>query len=317
MSQTSTHLQSEFKFPEFRQAENLEELPVYNQTLIESYLNDLYKIPLLVPAEEIALARTAKQEENSKQALKAKHKLIQANLRLVVSLAKKYAHSRYELLELIQEGNLGLMKAADKFDPELGYRFSTYATWWIRQAILISISERARLIRVPASVQELILKMRKISEFLQKNLGREASLEELSNSLGVSQKKLHKLIEVSEKQDQLVSLDTKVSGEEENEVSLLDTICDDLSVSAEERIDRKLLAHHLRKNIEELLNQREAIIICAHFGFNESGETKTLTQLAKEFSISLERVRQIEIKALGKLKIALCQKFQDYQDLFA
>jgi RNA polymerase primary sigma factor len=285
-------------------------------SLIKSYLQDLHKIPLLLPAEEIQLARAYRNyylqgaQSTYTEAFLARNKLIKANLRLVVSLAKKYSNSRLELIELIQEGNLGLIKAVEKFDPELGYRFSTYATWWIRQSILAGIAERSRLVRLPASVHELLSRIRKTREEMPKLIGREITLDELSQTLDVPVKRLEKVMSLEEQQEQIVSLDSPASSSEDSgEATLLETICDDLTETADERTDKAIICEFLEKAIDNLLNEREAMIVRYHFGFNPQDETKTLTELSNILNVSLERVRQIELKALGKLKACLSLQF--------
>lgn len=279
-------------------------------SLLKNYLQDLQRIPLLRPSEEIELARLYRSTNSSE----ARDKLIQANLRLVVSLAKKYSYSSFELLDVIQEGNLGLLKAVEKYDPELGYRFSTYATWWIKQAIMSGIGERSRLIRLPASLQDLMYKLRKLREYLPKVLGREASLEELSLASEIETKKIEKIYLLEEQQDQIISLDLALMTDS-SESSLLDTICDELSYSLESKADQTILQDFLNKAIDNLLNEREQAIIRFHYGFNNENKNLTLTELACKFGISLERVRQIEIKALGKLKTCLNLQFGNYGNL--
>ncbi len=286
-------------------------------SLIKSYLQDLHKIPLLLPSEEIQLARTYRSNLGQKEAHIAREKLIRGNLRLVVSLAKKYANSRLELIELIQEGNLGLIKAVEKYDPELGYRFSTYATWWIRQSILAGIAERARLIRLPASTSELLAKMRKVRELLPKLIGRDATIDELARSLSVEPKKIAKLFVLEEQQDQLVSLDSSLSSEDNSEVSLLDNICDELAQSPEDVTDQLLLYDFLEKAITNLLNEREASIVRFHYGLNPEQKILTLTDLSDMFNVSLERIRQIEIKALSKLKACFSLQFGNLENLIS
>ncbi len=314
----STELQNELDLSgEFYASIEPQEQTLLNKTLVKSYLYDLHKVPLLLPAEEIQLARTYRNftaanislmSSEAKEAFEARNKLIKANLRLVVSLAKKYSNSRLELIELIQEGNLGLMKAVEKYDPELGYRFSTYATWWIRQSILSGISERARMIRLPASVNELLLKIRRTKEIFPKMLGREATTEELSRVLEVEQKRIEKVSQLDD-QEQISSLDSLIGSDESGEQSLLDTICDEQSNAPDEMVDQLLLNNFLEKAIVNLLNEREALIVTNHYGFNPEGKIMTLTELAHKLHVSLERVRQIELKALGKLKACFILQF--------
>ncbi|MDX1921145.1 MAG: sigma-70 family RNA polymerase sigma factor [Candidatus Caenarcaniphilales bacterium] len=317
LSVASEPISDEYKEEAIRVAEELG-----NSNSIKKYFNQLQRIPLLMPSEEIELARAYRNNaahenhpQKYKKAIEARNKLVLGNLRLVVSLAKRYMNSRVDLSELIQEGNMGLMKAVEKYDPEMGYRFSTYATWWIRQSILAGISERARLIRLPASINELISKIKKVRETLPKELGREPSLEEIGKTLNVSPQRVANVNLFEEQQDQLVSLDTASQGEEGGEISLLDTICSEQDQSFEESLDLVFFNKFLDEAIKNLLNEREAMIVRNRYGLNDDCEPMTLTELAKILDISLERVRQIELKALNKLRTCFSLQFGDSVNL--
>ncbi|MDJ0625349.1 MAG: RNA polymerase sigma factor RpoD/SigA [Candidatus Caenarcaniphilales bacterium] len=282
-----------------------------NLNLVKWYFRYLQRLPLLLPSEEIELARSYKQalKTNIAEAITARNKLVLGNLRLVVSMAKKYSNAKFDFPELIQEGNLGLMKAVDKYDPELGYRFSTYATWWIRQSILASISERSKMIRLPASVNELISKIRKAKESLVKELGRDPSIEEISRTLNVTPQRLVNVMAFEEQQEQISSLDGSQLDDSGGEVSLLETICDEQSHNFEELTDQTIISDFLNQAISNLLNDRESMIVRCRYGLNKDSSTLTLTELSKILKVSLERVRQIELKALSKLKSCLTLQF--------
>ena len=286
-----------------KQTEELKRQQAIN--LIQTYTQTLTKRPLLSPLEEIELARIYKNNKNSEASFKAREKLILANLRLVISLAKKYSelNTNFELTDLIQEGNLGLLKAVDKYDPELGYRFSTYATWWIRQAILSGITERSRLIRISASMLELMSKCQKVKESLAKALRREALPSEVCAVLDISLQKFRQINLLINQQEQIISLDqgSAFSGDENTENSLAD-IPDESIIPIDDVLEAKAISDILGKALKSSLNERESIIIQSRYGFKTDRKIISLADLAKTLNISLERVRQIEIKALSKLK---------------
>ena len=276
-------------------------------TLLD-YLKEISKTPLLSTEEELKVAEEYSQgrEKNAtqkqiKSAVMARQKLIQANLRLVVSVAKRYSSKGLDLLDLIQEGNLGLIKAAEKFDYKLGYKFSTYATWWIRQAITKAIVEKSRIIRLPSSLQDVMLKLKKAKETLPATLGREPNLEDLSNATGINSKKIEKIFS---SENHPVSLDITVGSEQDS--SLLDLLeKEDGEISQEEITDQKTLSNAVNKAIDSLLTEREKEVIRLRYRMNENeitNEERSLNDIATMMGISLERVRQIESRAIYKLR---------------
>ena len=277
-------------------------------TTLVSYLKEISTTPLLKPDEELRLAKTylnGKDDKTTKKEKKAaeiaRQKLIKSNLRLVVSIARKYSSKGLDLLDLIQEGNIGLIKATEKFDYKLGYRFSTYATWWIRQAITRAITEKSRVIRLPNSVQGVLLKLRKAKEVLPTTLGREPNIEDLSFATGFSKKTIER---VAKSEVQPVSLDLPVGNEQDS--SLCDLLEDENSNNAsEENSDQKILSSAVNKAIDELLTNREKEVIKLRYKINEeqaSDKERSLNEVANIIGISLERVRQIETRAIYKLR---------------
>lgn len=277
-------------------------------TALVSYLREISKTPLLSQEEEFKLAKTYSTgrslhatEKQKKAATVARAKLIKANLRLVVSIARKYSTKGLDLLDLIQEGNLGLMKAAEKFDYKLGYRFSTYATWWIRQTITRAITEKSRIIRLPSSVQGILLKLKKAQETLPLTLGREPSLDDLSIATGFSRKKIEN---VFNSEVQPVSLDLPVGNEYDSSLGdLLEK--EEQETLPEEMSDQKLLSNAVNKAIDEFLTSREKEVIKLRYRINENtitNEERSLNDIALMIGISLERVRQIEARAIYKLR---------------
>lgn len=272
-----------------------------------AYLKEISKKPLLKPEEEFKLAKTSSEGRNSpnkfkkRQAELARQKLIRANLRLVVSVARKYNTRGLDLLDLIQEGNVGLIKAAEKFDYKLGYKFSTYATWWIRQSITRAITEKSRIIRLPNSVQSVLLKLKRAKESLPITLGKEPSIEDLSLATGLSRKTIERVIK---SEIQPVSLDVPVGNEQDS--SLCDLLESKEGENLPEQIsDQKLLSVTVNKVIDELLTAREKEVIRFRYKINEevtSDKERSLNEVANMIGISLERVRQIEARAIYKLR---------------
>ena len=257
---------------------------------VRMYLKDIGKIPLLDPEREAYLAeRIALGDQD------AKNELVEANLRLVVSIAKKHVGRGMYFLDLIQEGNLGLMKAVDKFDHTKGYKFSTYATWWIRQAITRAIADQARTIRIPVHMVETIHRVSRVSRQLLQEYGREPTTDEIAEKLGMSADKVREIMKAS--QDP-VSLETPIG--EEDDSHLGDFIPDDSSPTPAEAVSYQLLREQLNK-VLHTLTPREEMVIKLRFGL-EDGRTRTLEEVGKEFNITRERIRQIEAKALRKLR---------------
>ena len=257
---------------------------------VRLYLKEIGKVPLLTGDEEVELAK--KMAEGSEY---AKQKLVEANLRLVVSIAKRYVGRGMFFLDLIQEGNLGLMKAVEKFDYTKGYKFSTYATWWIRQAITRAIADQARTIRIPVHMVETINKVLRVSRQLLQELGHEASAEEIAKEMNLSADKVRDILKIAQEP---VSLETPIGEEEDSHLG--DFIPDDDAPAPAEAASYTLL----REQLEEVLHTltpREEHVLKLRFGF-EDGRTRTLEEVGKVFNITRERIRQIEAKALRKLR---------------
>ena len=260
---------------------------------VRMYLREIGRIKLLTADEEIDLARKIVAGGNSGAI--AKRKLVQANLRLVVSIAKKYVGRGMLFLDLIQEGNLGLIRAAEKFDHERGYKFSTYATWWIRQAITRAIADQARTIRIPVHMVETINKLKKVTRKLAQELARKPSEEELSQEMGISINKLREIIKVAQEP---LSLETPIGKEED---SRLGDFIEDKDADA----PVKTVAHELlREDLAEVLGSlsaRERDVLRLRFGIDD-GKQRTLEEVGQLFGVTRERIRQIEAKALRKLR---------------
>ena len=269
---------------------------------VKMYLKEIGALPLLTSEEEIILAKRVEAgmradaaPEEKEAARDAKKELADRNLRLVVSIAKKYLGRGLQFLDLIQEGNLGLLKAVDKFDYTKGYKFSTYATWWIRQAITRAIADQARTIRVPVHMVETINKLNRISRQLLQENGREATNEELAKAMGVS---LAKVREVKKIAQDPISLETPIGEKEDSHLG--DFIPDNDATAPDDAAGSILL----REQIEELLTgltERERQVLELRFGLKD-GKTRTLEEVGKYFDVTRERIRQIEGKALSKLK---------------
>ena len=279
---------------QFGGGENMEHLLEQEGLAIDDpvrlYLKEIGKVPLLSPEEEKELAQKMMDgDEDSKNAL------VEANLRLVVSIAKRYVGRGMYFLDLIQEGNLGLMKAVDKFDHEKGYKFSTYATWWIRQSITRAIADQARTIRIPVHMVETIHKVSRYSRQMLQELGREATAEELGEKMNMSAEKVREILKIA--QDP-VSLETPIGEEEDSHLG--DFIPDEDTPSPAEATSANILHEELERQLSTL-TPREASVIRLRFGLVD-GKTRTLEEVGKEFDITRERIRQIEAKALRKLR---------------
>lgn len=271
---------------------------------IRSYLFEIGKIPLLTAEEEVILAkRIEKGDEEASQLLTT------ANLRLVVSIAKKYSKSGLELLDLIQEGNIGLMRAVEKFDYTKGFKFSTYATWWIRQAITRAIADQARTIRVPVHMIETINKFNKVTAILTIKLGRQPTDEEIAKEMDIE---VEKVAEIRKIKQNPSSLSTPIGDEKDSK--LQDIIADDWSQTPEEFATAQYLRNQLHYILDDL-QDRERRVLELRFGL-EDGVSRTLEEVGREFGVTRERIRQIEAKALKKLKERSSKKqLDDYIDL--
>jgi RNA polymerase primary sigma factor len=257
---------------------------------IRLYLCEIGKINLLSAKEEIDLARRIKKGDQS-----AKAKLAESNLRLVVSIAKKYIGRGLSFLDLIQEGNIGLFRAVEKFDPDRGFKFSTYATWWIRQAITRAIADQARTIRIPVHMVETINKLTHAQRRLVQELGREPVVEELAAEMGMDVKKVKHILKISQ---DIVSLEAPVGTEEDSKLG--DFIEDDDAVLPQEATNRVLIKENIHEMLQ-YLSPRERKIIEMRFGLKD-GVGHTLEEVGQEFNVTRERIRQIEAKVLQKLK---------------
>lgn len=269
---------------------------------VRLYLREIGKIPLLSAEEELALAQRVVAGDK-----KAKDEMAEANMRLVVSIAKRYVGRGLDLLDLIQEGNTGLLRAVEKFDPDKGFKFSTYATWWIRQAITRAIADQARTIRIPVHMVETINKLLRTQRRLTQELNREPTNDEIAKAMEIDVDKVEHIMKI--KQD-ISSLDASIRDDEEDSV-LADFIEDEDTASPEESATGQLLKEQV-KDMLGALTEREQKILKLRFGL-EDGKSHTLEEVGQEFSVTRERIRQIEAKALAKLrKHRDAKKLHDY-----
>ena len=257
---------------------------------IRQYLKEIKDIPLLTPEEEIRLARLVKKGD-----AKARKMMIQANLRLVINIAKRYTHLGLPIMDLIEEGNMGLMKAVEKFDPKKGYRFSTYGAWWVKQYITRAIANQGKTIRVPVYMVETISRMKKVQEQLMQKLRRKPRNGELAKAMKLP---VRKIKEITEQVSRTTSLDAPVGEDDSGE--FIDLIEDETSASPVEEFT-KVMRHERVKDLLEKMNKREQEILTLRFGLQD-GITHTLSETAKRFGITRERVRQIENAAMRKLR---------------
>ena len=270
---------------------------------VRMYLKEIGKVPLLTADEEIEIAKRMEQGDEQ-----AKRKLAEANLRLVVSIAKRYVGRGMLFLDLIQEGNLGLIKAVEKFDYRKGYKFSTYATWWIRQAITRAIADQARTIRIPVHMVETINKLIRVSRQLLQELGREPLPEEIAKEMNISEEKVREIIKIAQEP---VSLETPIGEEEDSHLG--DFIPDDEAPAPAEAASFTLMKEQLM-NVLDTLTPREEKVLRLRFGLDD-GRQRTLEEVGKEFNVTRERIRQIEAKALRKLRHpSRSKKLKDFLD---
>jgi RNA polymerase primary sigma factor len=272
-------------------AEEDEEVVLDDKVSVRLYLREIGKIPLLTAEEELALAKRVVSGEK-----RAKDKMAEANMRLVVSIAKRYVGRGLDLLDLIQEGNTGLLRAVEKFDPDKGFKFSTYATWWIRQAITRAIADQARTIRIPVHMVETINKLLRTQRRLTQEMNREPTHKEIADEMGIEVEKVEHIMKI--KQD-IHSLDQSVR-DDEDDSTLGDFIEDEDAKSPLESANEQLLKSQV-KDMLGALSEREQKIIRLRFGL-EDGKSHTLEEVGAEFSVTRERIRQIEAKALAKLR---------------
>lgn len=270
---------------------------------VRMYLKGIGKVDLLTAKEEVKLAKRMEQGDET-----AKQHLIEANLRLVVSIAKKYIGRGMHYLDLIQEGNMGLMKAVDKFDYKKGYKFSTYATWWIRQAVTRSIADQGRTIRVPVHMIEKINKLVRVSRRLFQEIGREPTSDEIAEEMGITEEKVREIKKISKES---ISLETPIGEEEDS--NLGDFIQDEEALQPATSVNHILLQEQL-DDVLSTLTEREKRILELRFGIGD-GRNRTLEEVGKEFGVTRERIRQIEAKALRKLRHPTrSHKLKDYVD---
>jgi len=270
---------------------------------IQMYLREIGKVPLLTPDEEISLAKRKERGDQD-----ATRRLIEANLRLVVSIAKKFTGKSLSLLDLIQEGNIGMFRAVEKFDYRKGYKFSTYATWWIRQAITRALADQSRTIRIPVHMVETINRFQQVERQLIQDLGREPLPEEIAAEMGEPIEKIHHIIKISQ---ETVSLETSVGDDNDDDSTLGDFIEDIKTIAPDRVAAMQLLRDHVKEIVKDL-SPREQKILEMRFGLHD-GVSHTLEEVGQEFGVTRERIRQIEAKALEKIQQSIgMKKLHDY-----
>ncbi len=264
---------------------------------VKIYLQQIGKIPLLTAEQELEVAKKIKEhnDEHSKEIL------VNANLRLVVSIAKKYIGRGLSFLDLIQEGNMGLMKAAEKFDYAKGYKFSTYATWWIQQSITRAIADKSRIIRLPVHMIETLSKIKKVTMDLTTETGKVPSKEEIAYRVGIPVNKLTSLIKAAQS---TISIETPATAKDESS-KLGDFIIDESTISPDTRVSQENLFEDIQKMLNQL-SPKERDVLIMRFGLNDDGNRKTLEEIGSRYGVSRERIRQIENRAISKLK-KLCK----------
>ena len=286
-------LENEEELSDEELAITAENVDAFADDSVRLYLREIGKIPLLTPEEEADLAQRIVKGDK-----KAKDKMVESNMRLVVSIAKRYGGRGLDFLDLIQEGNTGLLRAVEKFDPDKGFKFSTYATWWVRQAITRAIADQARTIRIPVHMVETINKVLRTTRKLTTDLNREPTIEEIANELHMEPEKVDYVMRI--KQD-IASLDASVGRDGDDEDSVLgDFVEDEERISPEDSAANQILKEQLSEIISTLTD-REQKIIRLRFGIG-GGRPHTLEEVGAEFDVTRERIRQIEAKALSKLR---------------
>lgn len=264
---------------------------------VRIYLQQIGKIPLLSPEEELQIAK--KIQDDSSEI--AKNMLVNANLRLVVSIAKKYIGRGLSFLDLIQEGNMGLMKAAERFDYSKGYKFSTYATWWVQQAITRAIADKARIIRLPIHMIESLSKIRRATLDLTTELGRVPTKQEIAYKLGISVNKLTALVKSAQS---TISIESPAN-QKEDSTKIADYIVDESTITPDSRVSQENLFDDIRKMLNQL-SPKEKDVLILRYGLDNNGTKKTLDEIGSQYGVSRERIRQIENRAISKLK-KLCK----------
>lgn len=264
---------------------------------VKIYLQQIGKIPLLTAEQELEVAKKIKESNDDK----SKEILVNANLRLVVSIAKKYIGRGLSFLDLIQEGNMGLMKAAEKFDYAKGYKFSTYATWWIQQSITRAIADKSRIIRLPVHMIETLSKIKKVTIDLTTESGKAPSKEEIAYRVGIPVSKLTSLIKAAQS---TISIETPATAKDESS-KLGDFIVDESTVSPDTRVSQENLFEDIQKMLNQL-SPKERDVLIMRYGLNDDGNRKTLEEIGSRYGVSRERIRQIENRAISKLK-KLCK----------
>lgn len=265
---------------------------------VKIYLQQIGKIPLLSSAEELDVAKKIKEEQSEF----AKNILVNANLRLVVSIAKKYIGRGLSFLDLIQEGNIGLMKAAERFDYEKGYKFSTYATWWIQQSITRAIADKARAIRLPIHMIESLNKIKKTTVDLTTELGRTPTKDEIAYRLGIPVSKLTQIVKSAQS---TISIETPANNKKEDSTKIADYIVDETADTPDSRVSQESMLEDIQKMLSQLMDKERDVLIM-RYGLNNNGEKKTLDEIGSMYGVSRERIRQIENRAISKLK-KLCR----------
>ncbi len=278
---------------------------------VRMYLKEIGRIPLLTSEEEIEVAKQLVESDDPEVRAEAKRRLSEANLRLVVSIAKKYvgrSKNSMGLLDLIQEGNLGLIKAVEKFDYTKGFKFSTYATWWIRQAITRSIADQARTIRIPVHMVETINRIVRVNRQLQQKLGREPRPEEIAKEIGISVSKVQEIIKIAQEP---VSLESPIGEEEDSHLG--DFLMDEKTPPPSQIVADSMMKQTL-SDVLHMLTPREEQVIRMRYGLDD-GQQRTLEEVGKAFNVTRERIRQIEVKALRKIKRPnMSKNLVDYMD---